>query len=185
MTYKHLVVAVAVQALLLSSLTGCGEKKQGVENSPVSTLIKIEPQQAMNALQPGNAIVSNVEFGGKFLLLGAVAKAEKEGIVVDFYWKSLEKQRLKYTNFVHFLDEKDQIIGQADHAQDAAQVEVQEGTVWLDSIQIPAAQYAHKAKRLGAGLYIAPDGATMLPTKMGRGEADWDGKRLLVPLAWQ
>ncbi len=120
----------------------------------------------------------DVRFGNKFLLRGA--RLTPNG-VMELLWQSLMDQPLKYTVFVHFMDQSGKIIAQGDHEQvEGARRSARAakaGENWRDVVHLSRNQLKGVTS-IGVGIY-EPAGTFLKPD---RGDRDWDNRRLNIPI---
>ena len=97
---------------------------------------------------------------------------------MQLVWKSLKKQSLSYINAIHLVNKEGKILSGFDYPQNRGETVVNSGDTWLDDVRIPRS----KMKDVSAiALESIQEKRTgLLP--IDRGQRDWDGKRLLIPL---
>jgi hypothetical protein len=128
-------------------------------------------------LSGGAPVAGGVRFGGRFSLEGLVMRRDGNGLVLDFFWRSLTGARLDGIVFLHVVDAGGAILAQGDYGQDPGKRTVPKDAYWRDRVRIPEKDLKG-ATALALGIYGPPD--LFLPPDGGR--TDWGGKRLVVPL---
>lgn len=137
----------------------------------------IDRERGNALIASGDEVVQNIRFGDEFMLLGAVTTRKDHSLRLDLIWESLEELPLKYKNFIHFVDEAGNILGQADYVQDRAKRVVKKGTLWHDSLEFPAKKL-RGVKAIGIGIYLRLDKLLVID----HGPTDWNKRRLLVKI---
>jgi hypothetical protein len=119
----------------------------------------------------------NVDFGGKFELLGVASRQKPMGLEVQLVWKSLRRQPLDYNVRLVMLSRADgEIIGRQAFRQDINNAVVEEGTVWVESETVP---WARIGKATMMGVILNKEGDYLAP---GDGLRDSKKRRLIVPI---
>jgi hypothetical protein len=146
---------------------------------------RVSSRMSVN-LSKANEIISRtvpeyrqIKFGDRFILLGQSAVKTIDGLRIHLLWKSLAAQKLSFVVAVHFLDEKGNVVFQADYTQDRVGSTVEPGAQWLDRIDVPKSKLENVVSA-GVGLYSVPD-IKLLPVEKGR--RDLNGGRLLIALS--
>jgi hypothetical protein len=120
----------------------------------------------------------DVRFGNRFVLRRARLTP---GGLMELLWQSLADQPLKYTVFVHLMDQSGKVTGQADHVQvpqaQTTSPAAKAGETWRDVVRLPG-NGLKGVTRIGLGIY-EPAGTFLKPDRGGR---DWDNRRLLLPV---
>ncbi len=120
----------------------------------------------------------DIRFGNLQLDGALISATDKSGAtVVELYWESLVQQPLTYTVLVHAVNDKGDILAEADHPQDASAKTAKAVEIWKDPIHLSAEQLKG-ARAVAIGLYHP--GSDML--KADKGRRDWNNVRLWIPL---
>jgi hypothetical protein len=135
----------------------------------------IDRQTASALTANADEALQNIRFSDEFMLLGAVTTPKDHSLRLDLIWESLKEQPLKYKTFVHILDSRKNILGQADYFQDREKRVVKKGTIWHDFLEFRAKDL-RDAEAIGIGIYLSPDKLLMTD----RGPTDWDKRRLVI-----
>lgn len=153
--------------------------RQGLDENRITF---IDRKTAQEMLSKNDQVFQDIRFGEEFNLLGVMSRLTEEGLRLDLVWESLKGQHLKYINFVHVVDSAGNILGNADYEQDAAKRFVSKGTIWHDSVLLPA-EKLHDAAAIGFGVYLPPGTFFIID----HGPTDWDQSRLLMEIkySWQ
>lgn len=134
-----------------------------------------------NAITPNNLqSVVGTRFGNLFMLRGVNVVHKAEGLYIDFAWESLAEQKLSYINAIHLTDASGNILAQADYKQPMSRTTLKQGTIWKDSILIPADKLKGGESKLAIALYPYNHPDQLLP--VDRGDRDWGDRRLLINL---
>ncbi len=137
----------------------------------------ISPTAARKLVDLSNPAFQNISFGNQFILRGIKITQSKNALVIDIVWQSSKTQSLDYINAVHVINSAGEIKSQQDYYQSNRKETVEEGTMWHDTITLPA----DKVKGMDAvGLCIYRPNQE--PLKTDHGPSDWDHHRLLIKL---
>lgn len=117
-------------------------------------------------------------FADLFTLRGVDVACVSGGLSVTLRWESDADQSLRFSNAIHLVNERGEILGQADYRQSAEARGVRRGDTWADTFSIPKEKVTDRVKSLAIGIY--DDTISLLP--ITGGNTDWEGRRLVIPV---
>jgi len=137
----------------------------------------LSQQDLKNLLKQKAPLITNVNFG-PYRLDALGIETEGDNLKVNVWWEPPQAEAgPDWFFFVHLLDAKGTIIGNAQFIVKAGMYHPQGRNVRVDSVRYPL-EIGSQAVALGVGIY-RPQGDFMMPAQ---GTRDWGGRRLLVPL---
>ena len=142
----------------------------------------ISPSEAAKITPQELRSVVGTRYGNLFALRGINVEHKSEGITIDLAWESLVEQKLVYTNAIHLTDTNGNILVQADYKQPMNRVSLKPGSIWKDLIFISKDKLKGGEKKLAIALFQNVNNSVSNLLPVDRGNRDWDGKRLIVPL---
>lgn len=118
---------------------------------------------------------------GETLLLQNVRKASKnDSINLVLNWRNLSDEPVVKNIAVHLLDSNGKMVAQHDYVQDLRLESKSVDSQWYDTVTVPKEELSGVAK-IGIAVYD-PTGKYP-PLTIDFGDRDWDGRRLLIPIA--
>ncbi|MFH1154098.1 MAG: acyltransferase [Pseudomonadota bacterium] len=139
----------------------------------------VEKSTILDIRASSDTTYREIRFGEDFLVHGIRINRENS-LNMTLAWESLARTELKYIVAVHFLDDKWNIVSQADYYQTSRpdhKDTVEKGAFWLDRINL--SNLPGNVRAIGIALFN-PGDMTLLPVNSG--PRDWDNKRLIITL---
>lgn len=121
--------------------------------------------------------IRNVDFGHRFVLLGASLRQATDGVVVRLAWQSQQDQELSYWVVLQPKAPGRSQFPNGNHPQFARPVSVHAGDRWIEEVKLPNAtvQGTHE---LAVGLWRQADGCL----QADHGPRDPETQFILLPL---
>ncbi len=138
----------------------------------------LSQQDLQNLLKQNAPLIANVNFGPFYRLDALGIETEGSDLKVNIWWEPSQVEPAPDCFFfVHLLDAKGAIIGNAQFNVRGKMYHPQGRAVRVDSLHYPL-ELSAQAVALGVGIYL-PQGGFMMPDQ---GTRDWGGRRILLPL---
>ena len=116
-------------------------------------------------------------FGKRFELRGLDVRCLADGIELDFAWQSRMDQPFGYMNALHLVDAGGAILAQQDYGQPTRSSMVKAGQIWKERVFLSAGRLQPSMTSIALAVYR---GADLLA--IDKGNTDWGGRRLIIPL---
>lgn len=166
--------AATAAALLLATVAAfhyAQHTHPGLEPSDQATADRITPPRYRDQ--------AGAEFGGRVALAGLDAGCTQDEVRLQFVWRRLQPIPGPLTAAVHFIDAQGTILAQADHPFPPGVPRLDDGDYWAESLARPRTILPAGVTAVAIGVY--DDAGTLFTTD--RPGTDWDGRRLIFPLA--
>ena len=147
-------------------------------NGPLTPKNAIDKTMASKLIDSWDTRYQQIQFGNKFLLLGANLVKRSNKLRLQLIWESMNDQRMEFVVAVHVLDADRRMIFQADYLQNRGLILVRDQVIWLEETEIPL-EGLSGATGIAIVLFSPETKEILFPD---RGDRDWNNKRLLIML---
>jgi hypothetical protein len=135
------------------------------------------PEQISALVERSDPALCNLDFGGRFRLLGVLIEPDSAGAMLRMAWEALRPTIRDRLVAVHLVDSQRRILQGADYRQDPRGARVPSGMRWIDEVVLSKSALSGAAA-VGLALYHP----TQPHLRISGGPRDWDGHRLIIPL---
>lgn len=147
-----------------------------------STIVKLDEREVSILLQPSSELLANSPgaiFDGRYEIVGLRVQDKGANVVqVQVLLRALQTMRANDVLALHLNDHDGKFLGNFDARLDFGRTAIPAGTSWIKAFEVPRALFERTAS-LGLAMYANPSNLF----EANGGERDWDGRRLVFPLA--